>query len=602
MSIRRHTLLLFFLCGWLPAVGLACAIFAVGKSVQRTSSEAAVRSESERTARQLRAALIAREQQVALLAQSAALVDYINSNRPHPSAPPTSVPADLLKTFDQFTGGDLRAAYVFGVDRQPLLAGDRDPGAQTPLVLSPTRSALNIVLDGSLWDGAAPGKAVAKLMRNGIARYFVAIPAGSYTAALVVDVSLESLLREELGVKATQSDSTRSILVDGQGRLLNELPPHVRYQPIETAFPDLKRITPAVTSGSGGVTEIYDRGNAHLIGYAPVGTLDLSYVVMQDAARARLPWWGFLIALVLVTIPFLAFVRWHQKAQRREAIAIRKFANRAADVAAGKLTQPIEVDASAELQELAGNFNLMIERLREQIGREAEARQFQSFLRLSATITHDLKNAIQSLSLLVGNLEAHFDDPEFRAHAVQGLTRSTETLTGLIARLSEPMRSLSGEMPRPQPTDLVPMLRQLIRATAEQDSRHQVNLELPDKLIVEVDAERVEKVFENLLINALQAMDKAAGTLSITAVSDAKNCTISITDTGVGMTEEYLKEKLFRAFATTKPLGIGLGLYTCREVIRAHGGSIQAESVKGSGTTFRVMLPLRAQGFWTTLN
>ncbi|HEX6715725.1 MAG TPA: ATP-binding protein, partial [Pyrinomonadaceae bacterium] len=62
-------------------------------------------------------------------------------------------------------------------------------------------------------------------------------------------------------------------------------------------------------------------------------------------------------------------------------------------------------------------------------------------------------------------------------------------------------------------------------------------------------------------------------------------------DTGHGMSRHFIDTRLFRPFSTTKKTGIGLGLYTCREVIQASGGSIETDSVEGAGTTFRVVLP-----------
>jgi hypothetical protein len=68
----------------------------------------------------------------------------------------------------------------------------------------------------------------------------------------------------------------------------------------------------------------------------------------------------------------------------------------------------------------------------------------------------------------------------------------------------------------------------------------------------------------------------------------------SVQDTGDGMSPRFIEERLFRPFATTKKRGVGLGLYTCREVVRANGGSIEVDSQQGSGTTFRVVLPSAA--------
>src|SRR4029079_5652785 len=95
----------------------------------------------------------------------------------------------------------------------------------------------------------------------------------------------------------------------------------------------------------------------------------------------------------------------------------------------------------------------------------------------------------------------------------------------------------------------------------------------------------------NLVLNGLEAMVEPGGTLTIEAgytISGAP--TFSIADTGPGMSPVFIENRLFRPFATTKKSGIGLGLYTCREVVRASGGTIDVQSVEGAGKTFTVVL------------
>ena len=235
----------------------------------------------------------------------------------------------------------------------------------------------------------------------------------------------------------------------------------------------------------------------------------------------------------------------------------------------------------------------MTDRLREQIARESETRQFESFMRLAAMLTHDLKNSITALSLVVSNMEQQFDNREFRAEAMESLKESTDKLRSLVAKLSGPVESLSGEYQRPRSTDLVPYLKRVLGATAEQARRHhEVEIHLPDTLVATVDADRIERVFENLVLNALEAMGTERGTLTIDAGPQSETeIFFSVTDTGPGISEEFQRTRLFHAFATTKRRGVGLGLYTCREVVRAHGGQIDVKSAKGAGATFRVVLP-----------
>ena len=123
-------------------------------------------------------------------------------------------------------------------------------------------------------------------------------------------------------------------------------------------------------------------------------------------------------------------------------------------------------------------------------------------------------------------------------------------------------------------------------------SKHKIVMKLPPNLFALVDAARVEEVIENLVLNALEAMDDNSGTLTVEAGQTANGApAFSISDTGHGMSRSFVDTRLFRPFSTTKKTGIGLGLYTCREVIKASGGSIEVDSVEGAGTTFRVVLP-----------
>ena len=99
-------------------------------------------------------------------------------------------------------------------------------------------------------------------------------------------------------------------------------------------------------------------------------------------------------------------------------------------------------------------------------------------------------------------------------------------------------------------------------------------------------------MIENLVINAVEAMGSKGGAFSLDAGTiSADRIYFKVSDEGRGMTEDFIRNRLFRAFSTTKRDGIGLGLYTCREVVKAHGGSVEVESSTPSGTTFHVVLP-----------
>jgi signal transduction histidine kinase len=157
------------------------------------------------------------------------------------------------------------------------------------------------------------------------------------------------------------------------------------------------------------------------------------------------------------------------------------------------------------------------------------------------------------------------------------------------------VETLSGEYRNAlRPVDLVPLVRRVVAGAGVRSQFHQIEARLPDSLEAMVDADRVERVIENLVINALEAMGKNAGRLTVEAGKEGEDrIFIAVADTGPGMSEEFIRAKLFQPFSTTKTQGLGLGLYTCREVVEAHGGRIDVESRRSSGTRFRVVLPSR---------
>ena len=107
------------------------------------------------------------------------------------------------------------------------------------------------------------------------------------------------------------------------------------------------------------------------------------------------------------------------------------------------------------------------------------------------------------------------------------------------------------------------------------------------------DREYLAEVLNNLLTNALEAMgDKGVITIACSRYTPRKICQLTVADTGCGIPPEEL-DLLFTPYHTTKTAGehMGLGLYFCRRVMEGHGGSIKAESVPGSGSTFTLTFP-----------
>lgn len=416
--------------------------------------------------------------------------------------------------------------------------------------------------------------------------------------AIFSDAALKGPGTSVRAVGAGNGVPTMFVVLDRAGRILYHTNEALKHQPVSSAMPYFQPVASQMFSGDSGRQKFRSTtGDEYSTSYVRIPELDVSVAVASNREQAlasarRTGRLSLLAALFLGVVAALLLAFYWQRKSR----GIERVTEGVEAIAKGKLDHRIDLRSSDDLRPLADNLGLMTQQLREQMAREAETHQFQSFVRLSAILTHDLKNAIEALSLTVTNMERHFDNPEFRVDAMKTLRGATENLRALVARLSNPVTTLSGEHKRPRPVDLVPILQRVILMTSGQAVEgHQTRINLPPSLYVLVDAERMERVVENLIINALEAMRGRNGTLTIEAgMSDNGKSFFSVSDTGEGMSPRFIEERLFRPFATTKKRGVGLGLYTCREVVRANGGSIEVDSQPGAGTTFRVVLPSAA--------
>lgn len=380
------------------------------------------------------------------------------------------------------------------------------------------------------------------------------------------------------------------VVLDRTGKVVYHSDRALKSGPI----PGFETISKAMTANESGVGQFNSPSGSYMAAYSPLPRLNAAVAVARSRSEfvSAAHRSGITNLLVAFSISLIAAFVLERHVRGRSA-GMERVTEDLSAIAKGELDRRIILESSDDARGLADNINVVTERLRAQIAREEESRQFESFVRLSAMLTHDLKNAIEALSLTVSNMERHFDNPQFRADALKGLNTATDKLKALVARLAKPVSSLSGEHKRPTNVDLVPILKRVVAMTAEPvRSKHTIVTRLPPSLFALVDAARVEEVIENLVLNALEAMTDKGGTLTIEAGETSTGAPMfSIGDTGRGMSRTFVENRLFRPFSTTKKTGIGLGLYTCREVIKASGGSIEVDSVEGAGTTFRVVLP-----------
>ena len=213
------------------------------------------------------------------------------------------------------------------------------------------------------------------------------------------------------------------------------------------------------------------------------------------------------------------------------------------------------------------------------------ARQFESFNRMSTFIVHDLKNLIFQLSLLVTNAEKHRDNPEFQKDMMDTLDNSVKKMKLLLHKLNSG-DSIEG----PAPLSLDKLLTQAVQLKSQFEPRP--TLELKDtSLTLLANWGRMERVVGHLIQNAIEASARD-GLVVVALRRQDDDAVIEIRDNGAGMSEEFMRSRLFKPFETTKSAGMGVGVFESREYIQELGGRLDVASRAGQGTTFTMTLPL----------
>ncbi|MCB2075158.1 MAG: PEP-CTERM system histidine kinase PrsK [Novosphingobium sp.] len=217
----------------------------------------------------------------------------------------------------------------------------------------------------------------------------------------------------------------------------------------------------------------------------------------------------------------------------------------------------------------------------------AEASRFDDFHRRIAFVMHDIKNLASQLSLLARNAELHADKPEFRDDMLVTLRNSADKLNGLLARLS---RYGAGSV---ESMDQVPAADVAKSVVDSFRGGHPVVLGECHECMVTANRESLEQVLVHLVQNGIDASpDNRPVFLGLTC--DGLNASFEVLDSGCGMSPDFVRNRLFKPFVSSKQGGFGLGAFEARELVRAMRGRLEVESREGLGSRFIVRLPLTA--------
>ena len=226
----------------------------------------------------------------------------------------------------------------------------------------------------------------------------------------------------------------------------------------------------------------------------------------------------------------------------------------------------------------------------------AETRETELMSQWSSMLLHDLKNYLSPLRMASANIEEYKDDPEAVAMCAADVRRVAEKMEKLVARLAELRQKAKLGLEEICPNALVQDT-----VTDMQLRRHGgiiTTLKLDAESTIRADRDMMRRVIENLVTNAVEAMD-GEGEITIVTKDFRQNgepqVHIQVQDTGRGMPAKFIRDGLFRPFSTTKTKGQGRGRYQCRSIVQAHGGELSVESRVGEGTRFQIALDAARQ-------
>ena len=214
-----------------------------------------------------------------------------------------------------------------------------------------------------------------------------------------------------------------------------------------------------------------------------------------------------------------------------------------------------------------------------------EVRKFDAFNRMSAFVVHDLKNIVTQLSLMMKNAQRLHANPEFQQDMLMTVENSLERMRQLMAQLRE------GTTPTGMAfgVDLLAVLRRLESVATARGRVLEIRAVEP--LVVRGHEDRLERIIGHVVQNSLDATDPS-GTVWLSVDKLGGHARIEVGDNGHGMTQEFIRDRLFKPFQTTKPTGMGIGAYESFQYVQEIGGKISVESEPAKGTKVTLLLPL----------
>ena len=322
----------------------------------------------------------------------------------------------------------------------------------------------------------------------------------------------------------------------------------------------------------------------------PLGILNVPY--FQDDSFNEEELREFLVRLgyayfvmLLVAIAFAYFV------SKYITRSLKTISDKMNETRLEKRNQKIELKgASEEVSALVESYNSMIDELEESAVKLATSEREQAWREMAKQVAHEIKNPLTPMRLSVQSFQRKFNPNDVDIH--QKIEEYSKTLIQQIDTMSSIASAFSNFAKMPAQQNETLNVVEVVNLALDIFTEDYLVFECDrQEIIAKLDRTQLIRIITNLVKNAIQSIARVPSPIiRICLNDDENNINITVTDNGHGISKEN-KPKIFEPKFTTKTSGMGLGLPMIKNIIETYKGSIAFESVEGSGTTFKVILP-----------
>lgn len=327
-------------------------------------------------------------------------------------------------------------------------------------------------------------------------------------------------------------------------------------------------------------------------GYIEKANLGIAANINKSEIFASLQFSLFIIVFVyiIMSMSVVLISIFFSKTIAKPISEIVKISNQ---IANGNLNVKSNVKTNDELNQLSNSFNHMIESLKRKLKVEEELEDSKDQLRnerintigmLAAQIAHDIKNPLHVIKNSTEIIKKHHANKEIIAREIRRIDRGVVRISHQIDDVLNYINTTHVEFIQ---ASLLKILQSAIEVLKMPET---IEITIPkNDIIIECDPDKIESVFSNILLNAIQAIGNDKGQIKIEISQTQNTAIIKFENTGPEIDENILP-RIFEPLFSTKEKGTGLGLVSCKNIIEQHGGVITA---KPNPVVFTISIPMK---------